>query len=219
VELLSAQETERKRIAHELHDSICQVIASIKLRAERALSLSSKSAAVSRQALRDMVPLLQSAVDEVRRISTDLRPAILDELGIVATLSWWAREFRAANPRIELDVAIQVREQDVPAAVQTAIYRVLQEATHNAVRHAGAKHLKVGLQWAAAGLELLVADDGCGFDPPAQRDGNDGPDGLGLVSMRERVEALAGTFTVDSAPGHGTGVRALWRRSVLDPSG
>lgn len=208
--LLKVQEEERRRLARDLHDSLGQKLTGIKFLIEATLAETwpqERRAGTAR--LRALIPIIQDAVEEVRRISTELRPSILDDLGLLPTLAWHLRELAKLHPEIVVEPQITAAESDVPEALRTPIYRILQEATNNVAKHGGDCRLVVGLEAGEGRLRLLIRDDGAGFDPAAlpRRDGNGG---IGLGSMRERTELSGGSFSVRSAPGAGTTIQAEW---------
>jgi signal transduction histidine kinase len=179
---LTIQETERRRIAADLHDGLGQSLSLLKLGIQEALR--QMGPGVPRKAVesvRQLIPKVASALDEVRRVAMDLRPSTLDDLGIIPTLSWFVREFEIANPDTRIEKHISVIENDVPEPLKLAIFRIMQEAVNNAVKHAD-----------------------------ALADGGDARSGLGLQSMRERAEISGGTYAVISALGQGTKVCILW---------
>lgn len=209
--LLNAVEQERKRIAAELHDSIGQYLTTLKFNAENTLTLlrgGNPDSAV--RMLEGGIPLVQQTIEELRRIIMDLRPTILDDLGIVATISWFCREFQSANPATRIHSELSVREEDIPPRLRIILFRILQEALNNAVRHGNARNVRIRLARRNRRIELAVADDGTGFDPKEVMGRHDRHRGLGLLSMRERAELGNGLFEVESAPGKGTHVRASW---------
>lgn len=210
--LLDAQEMENKRIAGELHDGLAQSLAAIAVGMENALEQIERDRAVNIAGL--LVPLAKmsrDAIEEVRRISMNLRPVILDDLGILATISWLCREFQVICPGTRIHTEIGVTENRVPHNLKTVIYRVLQESTSNVARHSGAHHVRLALTEADGNLVLSVEDDGAGFNPEEVRITDDSRGGLGLVSMRERVELSGGRFDLDSILGKGTTVTVSWR--------
>lgn len=208
--LLTAQEDERQRVAADLHDSIGQSLSAIKFVVERALE-GGRSDEPSPQflALRSAVPLIQGSVDEVRRISMALRPSTLDDLGLVATIAWFTREFQATYPHIHVDREVAVGESSVPEVLKTSIFRILQEAMNNVAKHSRAEKVAVTLRRDAESLELVIRDDGEGFEPAAERVGG-ASGGFGFASMRERAELFGGAFAVVSGKGQGTEVTARW---------
>jgi signal transduction histidine kinase len=190
---------ERARIAQELHDAVSQKLFSLRLTAQAAAALVDRDPARAKDELRQVAGLAAEAADELRAVVVELRPAALDEDGLVATL------------RTQADVLNRVHTADVtfhasgaralPAAQEEALLRVAQEALHNALRHAGARTVRVTLEGRGKGALLRVGDDGRGFDPSAVRRAGRH---LGLVSMRDRADGVGGSLTVQSEPGKGT---------------
>lgn len=208
---MTNQESERRRIAGDLHDGLGQTLSVVKLSIEEAArSVSAVGSGKVAAALARLAPTVRSAMAELRRISMNLRPSTLDDLGILATLSWYFREFEAAGPNMQLERAISVQESDVPDLVKISILRIVQEATNNALKHARAQKIKVCLSRAGGSLELSIEDDGQGFDPVADVSSGDISDGLGLRSMKERAELSGGDYKLRSAPGHGTCIHVRW---------
>jgi signal transduction histidine kinase len=210
-QLLTSQEMERKRIASELHDSVGASLAAIKLTLEQAIqTLPSSGAETGRGALQALVQRMRDTVGEVRRIAMDLRPATLDDLGLIATLSWFFREFAALHPSVRLDKEVDIAEQDIPAALRTTIFRIVQEGVSNVVKHSGSDSLSFRLKRQRCEIELVLEDRGRGFDPAHVVVPSDGVRGLGLASMRDRAELSGGVFEIRSAPGLGTRLRCAW---------
>lgn len=208
IELLNAQENERKRISREIHDSIGQCLNAIKYRVEDVLLRKRKAEMEER--LRNLVPIVQEAVEETRRIQTALRPPILDDLGILATLNWFLREFENTYRGIKVHRTFSVEEAEIPEALKTVIYRVAQEALNNVAKHSRAKRVSLSLVRNGDRLELSIRDNGVGFEsaPVVEPEGK--RKGMGMTSMRERVSLSGGAFSVVSAPGAGTTVTASW---------
>lgn len=218
IELLNAQENERRRISREIHDSIGQSLNAIKYRVEDTLL--KKNRAEMTERLRDLVPIVQEAVEEVRRIQTALRPPILDDLGILATLNWFLREFQGTYRSLQVDRALSVAEAEIPEALKIVIYRVVQEALNNVAKHSRAKRVSLSLLRKGRRLELSIRDDGVGFAPALVAGAEVKSRGMGMTSMRERVALSGGVFSVDTAPGSGTTVTASWEiESTADCSG
>jgi signal transduction histidine kinase len=146
------------------------------------------------------------ALAEVRRLAWGLRPSVLDDLGLAAALERYTDDFgRMRGLAVELETA-GLEEGRMPAAVEIALYRIMQEALSNVARHAGARRVRVRLQRRAATVEMVVDDDGGGFDPRRPPSPPTAARGLGIHTMRERAAVLRGALTIDSAPGHGTRV-------------
>ncbi len=190
---------ERSRLAHELHDAVSQKLFSLRLTAQAAAALVDRDPSRAKGELQQVAALAAEAADELRAAVVELRPAALDEDGLVATLRTQAQVLdRAHTARVSF-VSRGVRA--LPAAQEEALLRVAQEALHNALRHSGAAHVDVTLDRRGPGAVLRVTDDGGGFDPRATRQAGRH---LGLVSMRDRASGVGGGLTVDSAPGKGT---------------
>jgi len=208
---LTIQESERRRIAVDLHDGLGQTLSLVKLSIEvAARSVSAGGSGKVAATLERLAPTVKSALVELRRISMNLRPSTLDDLGILATLSWYFREFEEACPNMKLEREISVVEADVPQLLKISIFRIVQEATNNALKHARADRIKVCLGGAGGSLELSIEDNGQGFDPAAAASRRDFSHGLGLQSMKERAELSGGDYEFKSAPGQGTRIRVRW---------
>ena len=210
--LVSIQEDERHRIALDLHDGLGQTLSLIKLAMEQAARLLAEGAPEEAgETLTQLTSRIGEALGEVRRVSSELRPLILDDLGLLPTLSWFFREFSAVSPGIEVESALNVTEQDVPVRLHITIYRIIQEAFHNIVKHAAASRVHVRIERTDDMLDLLIEDDGCGFDPDSMKCIDCQTRGLGLLSMKERALVSGGTYHLRSAGGQGTCIWASWR--------
>ena len=210
-QILSAQENERKRIARELHDGLGQILTAVKFKIEDTLrNREGHPFEADLRSLEPLVPMLQEGIEEARRIGMDLRPSILDDLGILATLGWFCREFQKIYSGISLEKQIDIQETDVPDPLKTTIYRILQEAMHNIVKHSNADLVSIRLGRTGEGIELLVRDNGRGFNLEETLSSENSRKGLGLTSMRERTELSSGHFTIESTLGGGTTIRASW---------
>lgn len=210
-QLIAAQENERKRIANELHDGIGQRLSAIKFTVEDVLrGEADLGHAAQAERLGSIVERIRDSIEEVRRVSMDLRPSILDDLGLVATLGWFCREFGQVYQGIRISKDVSVAEADIPELLKVVIFRITQEALHNIAKHAGASNVSLGLTQQDEGLELSIQDDGKGFDY-AQTAAVGA--GLGLKSMRERAELTGGSFSVDSHPRRGTAISVLWQQA------
>ncbi|WP_432280566.1 GAF domain-containing sensor histidine kinase [Streptomyces luomodiensis] len=190
---------ERARLAHELHDAVSQKLFSLRLTAQAATALVDRDPVRAKDELRQVAQLAAEAADELRSAVVELRPAALDEDGLVATLRTQVRVLDRAHSARVTFACHGVRA--LPAAQEEALLRVAQEALHNALRHADAQQVDVTLARYGQGARLRVADDGRGFDPSAVRRAGRH---LGLVSMRDRAGGVGGRLTVESAPGKGT---------------
>ncbi|MFF1284266.1 GAF domain-containing sensor histidine kinase [Streptomyces sp. NPDC058299] len=190
---------ERSRLAHELHDAVSQKLFSLRLTAQAAAALVDRDPARAKEELHQVAALAAEAADELRAAVVELRPAALDEDGLVATLRTQIQVLDRAHTARVTFTGNGFRA--LPAAQEEALLRVAQEALHNALRHSGAAHVDVSVRRRGCGAVLRVTDDGDGFDPTAVRRAGRH---LGLVSMRDRASGAGGTLTVESAPGKGT---------------
>ncbi len=154
------------------------------------------------------VGMIQHAIDESRRITADLRPTMLDDLGVVTTLRWFTRHFQSVYPNVSVKTQMIIQETDIPEHLKIVIFRLVQEAFHNIAKHSGAKAVTFRLESSDGRIRLEIEDNGRGFDPAALA--GKGKTGLGLVSMRERTEFSGGKMTIDSREGRGTLIRVLW---------
>ncbi|MFF8396502.1 GAF domain-containing sensor histidine kinase [Streptomyces sp. NPDC016172] len=190
---------ERSRLAHELHDAVSQKLFSLRLTAQAAARLVDRDPSRAKGELQQVAALAAEAADELRAAVVELRPAALDEDGLVATLRTQIQVLDRAHSARVTFAGHGVKA--LPASQEEALLRVAQEALHNALRHSGADHVDVSLDRRGGGAVLRVADDGDGFDPNAVRRAGRH---LGLVSMRDRASGAGGTLTVESEPGKGT---------------
>jgi PAS domain S-box-containing protein len=206
-QLLAVQENERKRISRELHDSIGQSLSAIKFRVENILQEVGESRV---KPLEDLIPIIQESIEEARRIQMDLRPSILDDLGILATLSWFCREFEKIYSTIRIEKLVQIQENEVSTQLKTVIFRIMQEALNNVAKHSKANFILLFLRKTDGTIELTIQDNGQGFDLNEVLSIESSRRGLGLTSMRERAELSGGSFVIESVRGKGTIVRATW---------
>ena len=207
---MAAQELERQRIARELHDGVGQALSGVKFTLEGCEALLAEGAVHEvAHTLGGLSARIQAVIDEVRRVSMDLRPSTLDDLGILPTLGWFTREFRAIYGQITVETLVEAREEEIAAPMKTAIYRIVQEAFNNVVAHSGARRVALALRRRGGQLELQVQDDGGGFDSSAPRAARR-RSGLGLQSMRERAEVTGGRFALRSEKGRGTTITVAW---------
>jgi len=195
-QLIEAQEAERRAVARELHDDFGQVLTAIKLNLQRR----DRDDA-------DSIALVDGAIARMRDLAQDLRPPLLDELGLEASLRWYV-EREAKRAGLGFHLALARLAERPPNAVETTCFRVAQEALTNVIRHAQARMVDVELSQANGTLQLTVRDDGQGFDVAAARRRAAQGGSQGLLSMQERVALASGDLDIDSAPGRGTMVRA-----------
>ncbi|HWN07945.1 MAG TPA: PAS domain S-box protein [Pyrinomonadaceae bacterium] len=206
--LVEAQETERKHIARELHDQIGQMLTAIKFTLQ---TLGSSNQIGSTTTVIDQgVGLIDTALDQVRNLSFELRPSLLDNLGLVAALRWYSDQF-ALRTGIVTTCQSNLPEGKMRfrQELETACFRIVQEALTNVVRHAEARNVVIELDTADQQTILSIKDDGVGFSKQAPQENNPANVHLGLIGMRERALALGGTLEISSAPGKGTEIRVF----------
>jgi signal transduction histidine kinase len=205
--ILRAQEDERRRVARELHDETSQSLTAL------IANLATAQAQVPAQAYRQLSDFKMTVVNilkEVNRIVLDLRPTLLDDYGLVAALSWYAKN-RLGEDRLQIDLSADVGEKRFNTLIETTLFRVGQEAITNIAKHADAQHVQIRLALESDDhalserLVLTIQDDGCGFQMQSGKPVWAGTEAhLGLLGMRERVESLGGLFVLWSEPGQGT---------------
>jgi signal transduction histidine kinase len=205
--LVHAQEDERKRIARELHDDTGQKLTAMGMGlAALVAALASGDENRGTSVLRNLREMNDQAISELRNIMADLRPAQLDDLGLVPALKWYISQYQARNPLPRVRLTVERTPGRLPPEHETVLFRVAQEALTNARRYAEAREVTVRLAQTDRQVELEVQDDGVGFDPkqpPRHEPGS----GLGLPGMRERVSLVNGILLIESAPGQGACVR------------
>jgi PAS domain S-box-containing protein len=210
-QLLTAQESERKRIALELHDGIGQMLTAIKFKVESILQEEGKGKAKAKEkSFEAIIPMVRESVDEVRRMQMDLRPSTLDDLGVLATLGWFCREYQKIYSHIHIEKEIGLQENEVSTPRKVVIYRLTQEAMNNIAKHSQADLIHLSLRRMENEIELVIKDNGMGFDLEEILSPERSKRGLGLSSMRERTELSGGAFTIETTPGKGTTIRASW---------
>lgn len=211
-QLLSIQENERKRIAMDLHDGLGQSLTMIKFALANAKSqLDTGSITEVAELLQKLKFSIHDAIEEVRQVSKELCPPMLDQLGILATLSCFTRELEATCPSMKVEKDFGIVESGVPVPLKITIYRIIQEASSNIVKHANASRIKLSLHKAGDVLRLTIEDNGNGFDPASVSIRRGSERGLGLLSMKERAGLSGGVYVMDSVAGQGTCISVSWQ--------
>ncbi len=203
--VITAQEDERTRVARELHDQVGQSLTALVMQlgaAERLLAKEKSNATSEVQRTRKG---LSETIDEVRRLMSDLRPSILDDMGLSSAVRSYAEQ-RLSDAGIKARIAVEPVGRELPPATEILVFRIFQESINNAIKHANAKELSVSLSVADDQLQGAVIDDGIGFSTATIVPGSDGGRAVGLIGMRERVHLLNGAIEVRSSPGEGTHV-------------
>ena len=206
-ELLEVQESERRHISRELHDEIGQALTAVKVNLQAARR-AQPSADVLAQ-LDESIDVVERTLEQVRDLSLDLRPSLLDDLGVVAALRWYI-DRQSQRAGFQAQFTADVPELRLPSELETTCFRVVQEALTNIIRHAHAQHVHVELNEREQSLELVIRDDGIGFNVAAVMDRAAGDLSLGLLGMQERVQLVEGQIEIVSDPAKGTEIRAVF---------
>jgi PAS domain S-box-containing protein len=207
--LIDAQETERKHISAEIHDSIGGKLTGIKYSLEKAIHDVHHGRAVLEKPLHDTLNIVQDVIEEAQRIIKSLHPSILEDLGILSAIKSYCREFQRIYSGISIRINFIIDENQIPESLKILIYRVMQEALNNIAKHSGAEKAAITLKRRSDRLILEVSDNGQGFEPEAILT-SEGSTGLGIVSMSERTELFGGVLDIETGTGKGTLVRASW---------
>jgi PAS domain S-box-containing protein len=202
-EIFSIQEEERRRIARELHDETSQSLASLAVSLEAIAGRLPAGAADARDRIKKMGQVVISILDEVHKLIYELRPTLLDDLGLVAAARWLA-ENNLGTAGVTVNFKTVGRVKRLPHQVETTLFRVIQEAVSNVARHAHASNADLSLHFKKSSIGVHVRDDGDGFNVEAAITSRDRPRGLGLLGMKERVELMNGTLDIRSHTGGGT---------------
>ena len=206
---LQIQEQERRNLALELHDQIGQELAALVLsltRWERELPGAAHSN--MKNAVQESIEIARAAYGDVHNLALDLRPTMLDRLGLVPTLQWFARR-QARYAGCEITVEADAFPVVLPSEILIASFRIVQEAVSNAVRHASARHIQIQARYRPGQVELQITDDGVGFEPGEAAAQQEPRVGLGLIGMRQRAQDAGGHVSIRSKPGSGTTVVAI----------
>ncbi|MBI4187234.1 MAG: PAS domain-containing protein [Chloroflexi bacterium] len=202
-EVLSIQEEERRRIARELHDETSQMLASLTVNVEAVIAMLPASADEARARLRKVAQQSVRMLDEITRVIYELRPTLLDDLGLVAAARWLV-DNKLTPAGIAVSFNIVGRERRLPSDLEAGLFRVIQEAVGNIARHAGARNAFIAFHFKRNAIRVGIRDDGRGFDVEEAITSKDRPRGLGLVGMKERAELMNGSLSLRSYPGRGT---------------
>ncbi|MCK6483934.1 MAG: PAS domain S-box protein [Phycisphaerae bacterium] len=203
-QLMSAHETERRSLARELHDEIGQVLTAVHINLQQARTVRDARATAR---LDQSVDIVSQAIQRVRDMSLNLRPAMLDDFGLVAAVRWYADRVRQTGG-LDIELRTHTSGEELPSEISTACFRIVQEALTNVQRHAGARRVLIELSESDEVIRVSVTDDGVGFDVDAARRRAMQAVSFGIIGMQERVELLGGEFALSSTPGEGTCVRA-----------
>jgi two-component system sensor histidine kinase DegS len=202
--VIMAQEEERRRVAREIHDGPAQSLANIVMRAEFCLRIMEANPAILKEELLSLMDLVRSSLQDVRKIIFDLRPMALDDLGLVPAVKRYVEQY-SNDYGVLVETVVVGEEYELPSALVVAVFRVIQESMTNVRKHAQATQVLVKIEFIKNRVNVVVRDNGCGFDVEkvtAEKSGQ----AFGLLGMRERITLLKGKFKLKSAPGQGTEV-------------
>jgi PAS domain S-box-containing protein len=202
-ELMTAQEQERKRIAHEIHDELTGSLSALLFSLGTKIQKIEKGQPINLESLKRMISLLKTTLNETRRIMNNLRPSILDDLGLLPTVEWFCREYRNIYPQIRIERHIAVEENEIPDPLKLTLFRLLQEALNHFAKNGQGDVLQISLVKDGPEIKFSIRDNARAFDPAKDRDSFD------LESMRERVEASGGCFSLESTK-EGSLLQASW---------
>lgn len=205
VRIIRAQEEERRRVARDLHDGLAQQLASALLELQVTQRLLGDDTEKARQELATVEGIIRAGLRETRDVIFNLRPPSLDDLGLKAAVDHLAARIQERTG-LEVEVLVHGEEQRLDGTVLTCVFRIIQEALNNVVKHAKATLAKVGIEFTPALLSVRVVDNGCGFETSANKISKTDAEHLGLLGMRERASLIGGSLEVKSSPGRGTRV-------------
>jgi signal transduction histidine kinase len=209
--LMAAHENERKRIAHELHDTIGASLTAVKFGLERELRRAKLGdASLDEPLIKQLVDTVEITIKDVKRIYGNLRPLILDDLGVVPAVRSLIRQFSEVQPNVAFNQTFPIEEAEIPDSLKIVIYRICQEALNNISKHSEATEVELSLARKTNMIVLSIRDNGRGFDLSGVMSEQKVRTGLGLESMKERVELSGGSFTVISNKSKGTTIKAVW---------
>ena len=204
LKIIKAQEDERQRVARDIHDGPAQLMSNVVLKAEICERMIDIDLDKAREELQNLKKIVRDSLQDVRKIIYNLRPMSLDDLGLIPTLQRYIMTFQE-DTGISVSFKTRGSCDDVKSIISLTVFRIVQEALNNVIKHAKAKNVSINLEFAEKSLKLYIYDDGSGFDVEKLKVRTDDmSSGFGLISMNERVELLGGDFNISSEPGKGT---------------
>jgi PAS domain S-box-containing protein len=209
-QLINAQESERKIFSQDLHDSIGGKLTGIKYSLEKIISDLEDASVSFETSLKDILSIIQSTIEETQRITKNLHPSVLDDLGLFAAIRETCREFGEVYSDLQIINNFELDENEIPPSLKILIYRIVQEAINNVVKHSGANTLELSLASNKRIIELTIEDNGKGFNLQKVFQDNRHKRGLGLQTIRERTELFNGSLDIKSNREKGTTIRAKW---------
>jgi PAS domain S-box-containing protein len=209
--LIDVQESERRKLARELHDEVGQILTAIKINLQTAKKVTEGNAAPH---LDESIELVDEVLNQVRNLSLDLRPSMLDDLGLIPAMRWYVDK-QARRSGLQAHISTDLTDQRFPPEIEITCYRILQEAVNNVLKHSAAEKLKIDIWNDEHELHLRIADDGKGFNVyTALRKALNG-ESTGILGMQERVELVGGKLRINSISGEGTDIHAIFPINYL----
>jgi signal transduction histidine kinase len=209
--LMEVQEQERKAVARDLHDGVGSCLSAVKLGLARIhQAIQEKDSSTNEPLLEDLMARVHEAIEETRRIQQNLRPPVLDDLGLLVALRALCRDFKEVHGNVGITPILSIDEDDMPERLKIVLYRICQEALNNIAKHSGADLVRLSVSRQDHLILLNIEDNGRGFDPSQTGKIGNGPGGMGLNSMRERAALSDGSLTLNSSRGRGTTIAASW---------
>jgi signal transduction histidine kinase len=210
--ILITEEREAGRIARQLHHDLRQVLSGIESDLENAVrQIEGKEAEIGLELLRTLIPKVRYSADELLRIGAHIFPTPLEDIGILATISWFCREFQKTYSGIKIEKQIDVQGNEIPYFLKIMIYKTLRDALANIAIHSKANLVHLSLLKKNKRIELTIQDNGKGFDLGEVLKKESQRETLGLLSLRERVKLSGGAFRIKSAIGKGTTIHTEWQ--------
>lgn len=208
--LLELHEYERKKIGETLHDQIFQNLIVLKIGLERQIGSVANPKKVTRDKLADLISMIQESIEQLREIIMTLRPTLIDDLGILATLRWLCQQYQSVHSLFNCSCEMKILEGDIPSSLKIVIFRIAQEAFDNIIQHSRADRVRFVLKKTPHRIIMRIEDNGKGFDPEFVKSDPDSLESVGLSSIKKRIDFTKGTFKIKSAPGQGTTISAHW---------
>ena len=199
--LIDGTEEAQKNLAQDLHDEFGQTLTAFHLGLEKLNSAIPKELTRQKEQIMHLIPVVEQLGEKIRSISSNLRPDLLDDLGLVPTLDWYVKEFQDVRKEPVIDFQSVGLKKRLPPDIELVLYRIFQESINNVVKHSEARNVYVMLTYNYPKVILMVKDDGKGFEPDGRFSG------IGLIGMRERAESMTGTLDIRSEKGKGTSIR------------
>ncbi|MCT4621284.1 MAG: sensor histidine kinase [Marinisporobacter sp.] len=206
IKVIRVQEEERQRVAREIHDGPAQSMANVVIKAEICEKLFDRDMEKAKSQLTELKDIVRGSLKDVRKIIYDLRPMSLDDLGLIPTVQRFILNFEE-DAKVDVNFSVNIQNEDIDSITQLSVFRIIQESLNNIRKYAKASMVVIKLETVHNRINLLIIDDGIGFDPQRKLSTNKGESGFGLFIMKERVELLKGKIEIKSNEGKGTRIK------------